>query len=705
MEYSEEYFAKSANRKALLMWALLNVVLSVAYAIEIFKGLRTVTYYLAFLGICWIPWIVGIVILKIKGEHTAVFRTVIAVGYTLFYAFVMMTTNTKLSVIYILPLTSILILYKRRTYFLRCGIATIAIVAASIVKNYMAGLNSASDVTDYEIQMAAMVLVYIGYVLSLHHLIQSDGAMLGSVESNLEKVVKTIEQVKEASSSVVDGVTVVRELADENKEGAGIVVQSMTELADNNNILNQKVDSTMDMSEDIDRQVENVAELTNHIVEITNKSIAHANSSSHALSDVVEATGEMADLSSEIERVLGEFREEFEMVKTETGTIENITSQTNLLALNASIEAARAGEAGKGFAVVADEIRELSMGTQNSSTSIMNALKHLEQTSGKMTESVTMILKLIEETIVKIKDVDESVSMIAADSEQLGGEIQTVDEAIQHVEDSNKNMVENMKLVKDIMVTVTDSVNNSEDTTKTMLSKYAETSRNIVNIENVVGKLVEELGTGGFMSVKDIEKGMSMKIKLPGTKEDAAAYRTKVVDVLEDGLLIDATEEAIQFIGKYGLKERYEAQIIVNNAVYIWQDIRIVKVKKDYVELFKLCVKTNPQVMNRRKYPRLSLHNPCRITIKKGDMSFTGKMVNISAGGFAFSSTAVEFAETVGSSIELSIEDADFLKESVLPGIVIRSTDDNGKYIVGCRMPSDNMEIRDYVQRQLNFGK
>ena len=85
----------------------------------------------------------------------------------------------------------------------------------------------------------------------------------------------------------------------------------------------------------------------------------------------------------------------FDNVKEETGTIKQITSQTNLLALNASIEAARAGDAGRGFAVVADEIRNLSEGTQTSSTSIMDALSNLEGTSDRMTQAITRTLELI----------------------------------------------------------------------------------------------------------------------------------------------------------------------------------------------------------------------------------------------------------------------------------------------------------------------
>ena len=36
---------------------------------------------------------------------------------------------------------------------------------------------------------------------------------------------------------------------------------------------------------------------------------------------------------------------------------------------------------------------------------------------------------------------------------------------------------------------------------------------------------------------------------------------------------------------------------------------------------------------------------------------------------------------------------------SVLDGTIIRSTDNHGEYIVGCRMPEDNAAILEYVKQ------
>lgn len=698
MEYNEEVFKKSANRKTMLIWMIVCIILTAAYAIEIVKGLRTIQYFMVFAIFCWLPFVVGAVVLKIKGLGTGLYKHVVAIGYGIFFLFIMMNTNSTITFVYMLPISGMLILYKDRNFIIRCGVCNNLILYLYIIKSVMSGMNAPTDITCYEIQAASTVLCYTTYILAISHLNQSDGALIGSVEGNLQRVITTVDQVKGASDAIADGVNVVRDLADENKDGANLVARNMEELTEKNNVLYEKTMSSMDMTSDINTQVQNVADLVEKMVLLINGSIVHSDASSKELSDVVESTNTMAKLSAEVEKVLAEFKEEFGMLKQETGTIEGITSQTNLLALNASIEAARAGEAGKGFAVVADEMRNLSMGTQNSSARIMAALEHLEETADKMTLSITETLQLINSTMDKVEQINQSVTNIASDSTQLGDNIQIIDSAMKEVETANWNMVDNMKQICDVMQVTTQCIENADVTTKSMLGKYEETSYNVENIGKIVNDLVTKLGDGGFMGMKDVEPGMKLAISIKDSDHMETEYRGEVLEKKEDGILTALTLNDGDTLNLKDKSRSYSLRIAVGNVLYNWKDVKISPVKGSSSNCFLVTVIGNPSVINRRKYPRMSVSNSCTVAVKGTNRTYAGRMVNISAGGFACNIESGNIEEIKDKCVELSIPDFTLPEGRMLEGTVIRiTTNQDGTSTIGCRMLDDNIAIRDYV--------
>lgn len=496
---------------------------------------------------------------------------------------------------------------------------------------------------------------------------------------------------------IVDGITVVRELEEENKQGANFVVSSMKELSHNNDILHDKTYSSTRMTTQINNQVENVASLINEVVQLVSESVEHTDTSSKELADVVESTKTMAELSGEVDNILREFQQEFSKVKTETGTIGEINSQTNLLALNASIEAARAGEAGKGFAVVADEIRNLSTETEESSDRIMTALGHLEDTSNRMLKSITTILELIQTTQTKVVQVNDSVSGIAKDSTQIGEHIGVVDSAMQEVESSNRNMVDNMHEIENVMKDITDCIGNADESTKIMLSKYEESARNVDKIENVVGAMMEKLGVGGFMGVQDIKQGMYCTIRqiISGKPADTESHG-EIVEQADGVLYVRFKNKDVDY---KNTSLKYELDIVAANVLYHWSSVSAAPATQYGSDVCRLIVASLPSIVNRRKYVRMPVNNKCTVTFKGGADVYEGTMVNISANGFAFQTRETEFADCKGENIIVKVPDFPVEQGRVLEGTIIRSTDNAGTHIVGCRMPEDRIEIGNYVSR------
>lgn len=695
MTYDENVFKEKANRKARKIWIVFAVLLSANYGSDASGGLYPTTSYLIFLALCWLPLIFGEVLLRVKGWATELYRYDLVIGYGIFYTFVICTTASPIAFTYILPVTSLLVLYKNRKFMIDCGIANALIIVGAAVYRYMLGFNSASDMKNYQLQLSCIVLCYICYVMSIRHLNESDGAMTDSIKVDLHRVVTTVEQVKSSSNIILDGITVVRELASENKHGSDIVMLGMNELTDNNNMLLDRTTSSTQMTSDIRAQVENVVALIGEMVTLVEKTQSHSGVSAEDLKSLVNTAATMSQLSTELENVLENFRQEFEMVKQETGTIEKITNQTNLLALNASIEAARAGEAGKGFAVVADQIRTLSTETHASSEQIRNALSRLDATSAKMTSSIEETLKLIQITLEKVTQTGDNVNQIASDSVQLGNHIQVVDNAIKEVESSNTQLVSNMEQVSNIVDTITTCITHSSRTSERMLSKYQETADNINTIEDVMENMMCDLGVGGFMGIEDVKPGMKIDLQLVDQKDDK--YLGELIEQIPEGLLVSC-QKKLTINGSASCM----LQVTAGNILYCWDKAAISPAPESGEHAFKITITTRPRINNRRKYPRMDLNNTCTIKFKNSDTEYAATMENISANGFAFLATDKIFTQSKNAEVIITIHDFALPNHNELEGRIIRCSDDNGLYIVGCQMPEDNFYILEYVEKNLN---
>ncbi len=446
----------STNKTAITGMVVMNLVLALAYAIEVVKDARSLGSYLIVLALCVLPSVISVGVFLRKRDSLAV-RYIFAVGFALLYAYIMLTTTTNLAFCYVIVAYVILMVYTDTKLLLGMGGFAILVNLAVIAKKVTAGTLVGTEITQTEIILACLLLTGFFTILALNKIRGINQANIERAELQQQQSEGILHNTLEVAAAMTENIKASVEETEGLKKAIGETQRSMEELSGGakdgvSAILVQKQNT-----ETIGTNVEQVDTMVNSIV----SEVQSAEESLNKGNDVMKELLRQVQVSGESGALVAEKMEELKVnadkMQTIMGLISNVAKQTGLLALNASIEAARAGEAGKGFSVVASEISSLSSQTNDATGEINALIVSIVESIGAVTESME---RLLESSRMQNRYVDDTA------------------ENFEQIHNSTQNIIEQVSLLKETVDVVT--------------AANAQVSEGIVNVEAVTQKVMEE---------------------------------------------------------------------------------------------------------------------------------------------------------------------------------------------------------------------
>lgn len=253
------------------------------------------------------------------------------------------------------------------------------------------------------------------------------GQLSDSINSFMDTVCESLEQVRETSHSLAGSANRLTDVA-----------QSTDEAADNQQVETNEVQTNitgmLDQQGVVEQATIDATTLVNHTVDVATSSAGQAHHVSEDIKSLVTDIDKVRDKITTL-------NQQTEEVSSILGVIKGIAEQTNLLALNAAIEAARAGDQGRGFAVVADEVRNLASRTAEATSNIETIISQFQQGSEESLSSVDSVCVFAHQRSVDVealsatmRNVVDEMHQVLKHAENIQQQTQTTSGVSKHIQ-------------------------------------------------------------------------------------------------------------------------------------------------------------------------------------------------------------------------------------------------------------------------------
>lgn len=476
------------NKKMLICYNMVTVLLFGAYVIELVKKNRDLLYFLEISLLLIIPAVLSMIV-YFKNKESHILRYVAGIGYCIMYTFSLFTANTELNFVYIVPMLVIATIFQDKIYTSVLGAMSLLINVVYIVKIILTQEVTSGQIVAFEIQIALVLMT----VILLYIVAEAMGVVskkrMDNLDAEKQKISNMLDQIVKNTQMMCEQISQINsETGNISKESeAGRI--AMEEIFLGTNELAGTIQNQLAMTNEINDITQSVNSVTKELQSKFQFTKDAAEEGGKGMAELEGASEHSKQASADAQKAMADLVNGIHEVNDILKIIDEVTGQTNLLALNASIEAARAGEAGRGFAVVADEITQLSVRTSEATAEIKKTFNHLLSQMNRAENSIDELLKNNAKEAELVRASYEIFERIQGDIGRSYADIATQVSYMENIARSNSEINENVSGVSAFSEELLANTENTKHIMENIVSDIEGINRSITELNHEVEEL------------------------------------------------------------------------------------------------------------------------------------------------------------------------------------------------------------------------
>jgi len=446
MKISEKAFV---NRAATICYSVITACLAVAYVLEFVKHARGPVYTVLMLALSLVPAALCWICYK-KNSETQAIMYVMGIGFSILYAFAVISTNSNFTYTYIFPMMIAVTLFSSVKYSVIMCVMSIVVNAADIIYRVIADKMGTVTMADAEIRIAGVFVVGVFLIVSTVCLKRNNDMRMSQINAQKDKVDNALSANLAMAGKISSDISNVTGKMENLGGSVEHIRESMKQVADGSNETSEAVQVQLQKTEDIQRyviDVKNTADEITHEMQTALQVLSLGNK--HVLT-LGEQVRKSEDANNTMLSKMQALNVHAENMNTIIETITDVANRTGLLALNASIEAARAGEAGRGFAVVATEVSALSSQTKDATVHIVELIRNMNEELMAVAEAINMVTECNQSYAQSTQEVSESFGKISKSTESIGQQVELMERITRSLEVANEGIVDSIQTISAI---------------------------------------------------------------------------------------------------------------------------------------------------------------------------------------------------------------------------------------------------------------